>query len=78
MAVHLKTHHGQEGLAISPEHLLTAHRLAHEVDSQAAVVVKFPDMDSLDNWYNSEAYQAVIPLRDDAATLTIVKYEAMG
>jgi uncharacterized protein (DUF1330 family) len=27
------------------------------------VVIQFPDRDSAVNWYNSDAYQAIIPLR---------------
>lgn len=28
------------------------------------VVIQFPDRDSAENWYRSEAYQAIIPTRD--------------
>lgn len=27
-------------------------------------VIQFPDKDSARNWYNSDAYQAIIPLRN--------------
>jgi len=27
-------------------------------------VIQFPDRESAENWYNSEAYQAIIPTRD--------------
>ncbi|MBD5769629.1 DUF1330 domain-containing protein [Marinomonas colpomeniae] len=27
-------------------------------------VIEFPDKESAKNWYNSDAYQAIIPLRD--------------
>ncbi len=27
-------------------------------------VIEFPDADSARNWYNSEAYQAIVPLRN--------------
>ena len=29
-------------------------------------VLQFPDLDSAKNWYNSEEYQALQPLRDQA------------
>lgn len=28
-------------------------------------VIQFPDKDSARNWYNSDAYQAIIPLRNE-------------
>lgn len=40
----------------------------------AVGVIKFPDMPSLDNWYASAAYQALIPLRNEACDMTIVSY----
>ena len=49
--------------------------LAGSSNHQAVGIVKFPDMDTLNNWYNSEAYQAIIPLREEAADMTIVKYQ---
>lgn len=48
--------------------------LAGESDHQAVGVVRFPDLDSLNGWYRSPAYQALIPLRDDAANMTLVAY----
>ncbi|SHO56659.1 DUF1330 domain-containing protein [Vibrio quintilis] len=29
-------------------------------------VIRFPDKESARNWYSSEAYQAIIPLREQA------------
>jgi len=48
--------------------------LVGHAQHQAAALVKFSDLDSLDSWYNSDAYQALIPLRDEAADFTITKY----
>ena len=28
------------------------------------VVIQFPDRESAENWYHSEAYQAIVPIRD--------------
>jgi len=28
-------------------------------------VIQFPDKESARNWYNSDAYQAIIPLRNE-------------
>jgi uncharacterized protein (DUF1330 family) len=39
-------------------------------------VIRFPDAQALDDWYNSEAYQALIPLRTEAADVDLINYEA--
>lgn len=49
--------------------------LAGKADHQAIGIAEFPDLQSLNNWHESDAYQALIPLRDEAADLTIVSYE---
>jgi uncharacterized protein (DUF1330 family) len=40
------------------------------------VVIRFPDPASLRGWFASPAYQALIPLREAAADVTLVGYEA--
>lgn len=49
--------------------------LAGSADNQMLVVVKFPNSETLSGWYASEEYQALIPLREEAADMTIVSYE---
>lgn len=39
------------------------------------VVVRFPDIASAEGWYASPSYQALVPLRDEAADVTIVAYK---
>jgi uncharacterized protein (DUF1330 family) len=41
-----------------------------------SVVIRFPDADAVNNWFNSPAYQALIPLREQAAKMVLVGYEA--
>ena len=41
-----------------------------------SVVIRFPDADAVNNWFNSPAYQALIPLREQAAEMVLVGYEA--
>jgi uncharacterized protein (DUF1330 family) len=48
--------------------------LVGTLDHQMAGIIEFPDLESIDAWYNSEAYQALIPLRTEAADVTIIKY----
>ena len=42
-----------------------------------AAVVAFPSMQDLHSAFASEAYQALVPLRDEAARVRISAYEAM-
>ncbi|HMK66083.1 MAG TPA: DUF1330 domain-containing protein [Thermodesulfobacteriota bacterium] len=35
------------------------------------VIIRFPDMMSLKGWYQSPAYQALIPLRDQGAEIVL-------
>ena len=39
------------------------------------VVIRFPDADAMRGWYRSSAYQALIPLREQAADLVIIGYD---
>lgn len=38
------------------------------------VVIRFPDQAAVDGWYNSAAYQALIPLRMEAADLDLISF----
>ncbi|MDO8931384.1 MAG: DUF1330 domain-containing protein [Rhodocyclaceae bacterium] len=40
------------------------------------VVIRFPDKQSVDAWYASPGYQALIPLRTEAAELDLICFEA--
>ncbi|TDU31690.1 uncharacterized protein (DUF1330 family) [Panacagrimonas perspica] len=40
------------------------------------VVIRFPTLDAANDWYASAAYQALIPIRERAASIDIVIYEA--
>ena len=50
--------------------------LAGKHEHDLVVVIEFPDQSTLDNWYSSEKYQALIPLRDKAANVAIMAYKA--
>ena len=39
------------------------------------VVARFPDKDALLGWHDSPEYQALIPIRDAGADVTLVSYE---
>ena len=38
------------------------------------VVIRFPSQKAIDGWYDSPAYQALIPLRREAADLDLVSF----
>lgn len=44
-------------------------------DHELIVVIRFADQDTLRSWFLSETYQALIPLRDRAADVTIISYD---
>jgi uncharacterized protein (DUF1330 family) len=50
--------------------------LTGEHPHENTVVIKFPDQQTLQQWYNSEDYQKLIPNRDEAADVVIIGYEA--
>ena len=39
------------------------------------VVLRFPDVAAAHGWFNSPAYQALLPLRNEAATVDLVCYQ---
>ncbi|VAX08393.1 hypothetical protein MNBD_GAMMA25-552 [hydrothermal vent metagenome] len=48
--------------------------LVGRADHQTVGIIKFPGQDALRAWFNSDAYQAIVPLREEAADMTIVTY----
>jgi uncharacterized protein (DUF1330 family) len=39
------------------------------------VVIRFPDAAAVARWFSSPAYQALIPLREEAAEMVLLTYE---
>ena len=50
--------------------------LAGQHEHDLVVVIEFPDHSTLNNWYASEKYQSLIPLRDKAANVVITTYKS--
>ena len=50
--------------------------LCGEHNQTDLVVIRFPDADTINNWYNSLGYQALIPLREQAADVVLASYES--
>ena len=49
--------------------------LAGSQDKDLVVVLEFSDQSILNDWFHSENYQALIPLRDKAADVVISTYK---
>jgi uncharacterized protein (DUF1330 family) len=49
--------------------------IAGDVTHDIVAVMKFPDMQKLEAAFATDAYRAIVPLRAQAADVTIVKYE---
>ena len=52
-----------------------ARMLTEGNGAKATAVIQFPDLDAVDAWFGSDAYQALIPLRQEAADMQIAVYE---
>jgi len=49
--------------------------LAGNCPHPAVVVLRFPSPEAVKSWFDSPAYQALIPLRDAAADVVLTAYE---
>ncbi len=52
-----------------------AQVLAGECAHPDIVVIRFPSTAAADGWFSSEAYQALIPIRQEAADVTLLSYK---
>lgn len=50
--------------------------LAGEHPHSDVVVIRFPSRKAIAGWHSSAAYQALIPLRQQAADVVLLSYEA--
>ncbi len=49
--------------------------LAGDVPYDDIVVIRFPSADAVTGWFSSPAYQALIPLRQQAVDMVLLSYE---
>jgi len=49
---------------------------AGEHDYDDVVVIRFPDREAAAGWHASPAYQALVPLRREAADVVLLAYDA--
>lgn len=52
-----------------------AEVLAGEHGHEAIVALRFPSPEAARGWYDSSAYQALIPLRERAAQVTLLRFD---
>ena len=70
----------QESLAPFPARIVFRGKLlevlAGQQDKDLVVVIEFSGQATLNNWFTSEKYLTLIPLRDKAADVVITTYQA--
>ncbi len=47
-------------------------------DHGMTVIVQFPSLEKIHAWFESDAYQPLIPLREEGADIKMVSYEEMA
>lgn len=53
----------------------SARVLSGTHDHSTVGILKFTDLSKAHGWYESEAYQSLIPNRNEAADMTVISYE---
>ena len=53
-----------------------SHVLGGQHAHTDTVVIRFPDQAAVDGWYQSAAYQSLIPLRQQAADLDLISFNS--
>ena len=47
-------------------------------DTDLCVAIEFPDMDTARGWHDSPEYQALVPIREQGARVSLVSYEEIS
>ena len=47
-------------------------------DHAVTILVKFPNIEKINEWYDSDAYQPLKALRDEGADMQLTSYELTG
>lgn len=74
----MKTYAGSVGPTLAPfgGEILKRGAVAEVItgahDHKMTAILTFPDQASLKGWYDSDAYQALIPNRNEAAEMTFI------
>jgi len=46
-------------------------------DKKVVGILKFPSLEKANDWYQSAAYQKLVPIRDQAAEVAAISYEVL-
>ena len=46
-------------------------------DHDLTIIVSFPSLEKIDEWFASDAYQPLVALRDEGADMQMTSYEVM-
>lgn len=49
----------------------------HDKDHGLTVIVRFPSIEKINEWIDSEEYQPLIPLRDEGTDMKMTSYEVL-
>lgn len=47
-------------------------------DHRLAVIVRFPKLEKINEWYGSDAYQPLIALRDEGSDMKMTSYDVLA
>ncbi len=47
-------------------------------DHSLTIIVKFPSLEKINEWYGSDAYQPLIALRDEGSEMKMTSYEVLA
>lgn len=50
--------------------------LGGEHQHSDTVVIRFPSIEALNNWFGSDDYQELIPIREQAANMDLISYQS--
>jgi len=53
----------------------SARVLSGKHDHSTVGILKFSNLSQAHGWYESDAYQSLIPIRNEAADMTVISYE---
>ena len=47
-------------------------------DHELTIIVKFPSLEKINEWYGSDAYRPLMSLREEAADMQMTSYEVLA
>ena len=50
----------------------------HDKDHSLVVILRFPGLEKVNEWIDSEEYQSLIPLRDEGTEMKMTSYEVIS